>query len=265
MVEERRPAKKVVKKVVKKTVVRPAPIRSPQNRSAQIRSAQNRSAQNRPAQTGTTKVRPAASSSTASTSPIAKLKAKSGTPRRRPSIRIPSPPRRPGAGLAERARLVGSRVRERAGDASYTTGRSVRRSLRWVRDLRLPHLSPLRGAAVTGVIVGLLAVVLGWLSGELFSATRGTSNGGAWAALALVVVAFLTYAVGELLLEGFGLQHARVISATSILLLLVLVLTFFLSIAAGIGAWILLPVLGAVTFMASSYVMRLAADQPNLR
>ena len=236
MVDERRPTKKVVKRVVKKTVVV------------------------RPARPGSTTVRQAAPP-TVST-PLARLKAKAST---RPSIRIPTPPRRPGAGLASRARLAGSRVGDRGRDISFSTKQRVRDGLLWVRDLRLPLLSPLRAAAITGLIVGLLAVGLGWLSYELFSATRGTSAGGGWGALVLVVVAFVTFAVGELLLGGFGVEHGRFISSMSVMLVLVFVLTFFLELAAGLFAWILFPVLGVVAFMASCWLMTFAADQPNPR
>jgi hypothetical protein len=237
MVDERRPTKKVVKRVVKKTVVvRPA----------------------RPGSTTTVKQAAPPAGST----PLAKLKAKASS---RPTIRIPTPPRRPGAGLASRARLAGSRVSDRASDVTYATNQAVRRGLRRIRDSRLPHLSPLRAAAVTGVVVGLFAVTLGYLSYELFSATRGTSAGGGWGALVLVVVAFVTFAVGELLLGGFGVDHGRFISAMSVMLVLVLVLTFFLQLAAGPIAWILFPVLGVITFMASCRLMMFAADQPNPR
>jgi len=236
MVEERRPTKRVVKRVVKKTVVV------------------------RPARPGSTTVQQA-DRPTVST-PLARLKAKAAT---RPSIRIPTPPRRPGAGLASRARLAGSRVGDRGRDISFSTKQRVRGGLLWVRDLRLPLLSPLRAAAITGLIVGLLAVGLGWLSYELFSATRGTSAGGGWGALVLVVVAFVTFAVGELLLGGFGVEHGRFISSMSVMLVLVFVLTFFLELAAGPIAWILFPVLGVVAFMGSCRLMMFAADQPNPR
>ena len=236
MVDERRPTKKVVKRVVKKTVVV------------------------RPARPGSTTVKQAAPP--AGSTPLAKLKAKASS---RPTIRIPTPPRRPGAGLASRARMAGSRVSDRASDVTYTTNMAVRRGLRRIRDSRLPHLSPLRAAAVTGVVVGLFAVTLGYLSYELFSATRGTSAGGGWGALVLVVVAFVTFAIGELLLGGFGVEHGRFISAMSVMLVLVLVLTFFLELAAGPIAWILFPVLGVIAFMASCRVMMFAADQPNPR
>lgn len=237
MVDEPRPTKKVVKKVVKKTVVRPS----------------------RP---GTTALRQPTSPHSATDSRMAKLKAKAST---RPTIRIPSPPRRPGAGLGGRARLATSRVLDRGRDASFAAGRSVQGGVRRARDVRLPYLPPLRAAAITGIVVGLLAVVLGYLSYELFSATRGTSAGGGWGALVLVVVAFATFAVGELMLGGFGVDHGRVISFMAIMLVLVFVLTFFLDLAAGRGAWILIPVLGMVSFVLSCKVMLFAADQPDTR
>jgi hypothetical protein len=234
MVDERRPAKKVVKKVVRKTVVV------------------------RPAQPGSTKVRPAAPKAG---TPLAKLRAKAS----RPSIRIPSPPRRPGAGLAARARLAGSRAGDRGRDVSFAARERVRSGLHWLRDLRLPLLSPIRAAAITGLVTGLLAVGLGYLSYELFSATRGTTAGGFWGAIVLVVVAFVTFALGEVMLGGFGVDHGRFISAMSIMLVLVFILTFFLELAAGPAAWILIPVLGMIAFMVSGRLALIAADQPNRR
>jgi hypothetical protein len=240
MVDERRPTKKVVKKVVRKTVV----VRPPQTGSTKVRSA--------PAPTGAT--------------PLAKLKAKAAAGSR-PTLRIPSPPRRPGAGLAGRARLAGSRVGDRARGARDATGEALGRGFDFVRGLRLPHVSPLRGAAITGILVGLLAVALGWSSYLLFSATRGTTAGGGWGALVLVVVAFLAFAAGELLLDGFGIEHGRSISAMAIMLVLTLLLMFssLLNLAAGPGAWILIPALSMIMFMVSSRVMQFAADQPNPR
>jgi hypothetical protein len=79
------------------------------------------------------------------------------------------------------------------------------------------------------------------------------------------VVAFVTFAVGELLLGGFGVDHGRFISAMSVMLVLVIVLTFFLELAAGLFAWILFPALGVVTFMASTRIAMFAAEQPNPR
>lgn len=254
MVEERRPQKRVVKKVVKKTVVRPAQtgtttLRTPTRSSDSTTATKVPTAEAPPAATGTA---------------LARLRARAATARR-PSIRIPSPPRRPGAGLGEQARLAGSRVLDRGRDASFAVGRGFRSGFDRVRDVRLPYLSPIRAAAVTGVVVGLAAVLMGYLALQLFSATSGAATASGWKALAFVVVAFTAFAVGELLLGGFGVEHGRVISLMSIMLVLVLILTFFLDLAAGRSAWILLPLLGAISFAASCRIILFAAEQPERR
>lgn len=239
MVDEPRPTKKVVKKVVKRTVV--------------VRPTRPGAAA--PTPSGTTAVksrRPGGGS-------LAKLKASTKT---RPRLRIPSPPRRPGAGLVPRAQQLGSRVGGRARDTGRATGDAIAGGVSWVRDLRLPHLAPLRAAIITGLVVGLVAVSLGWLAREVFSATRGTSAGGTWGALALVVMAFIAYLVGRTLLSGFGLDHVGAISFTSISLVFVLVLALFLELAATSYSWILLPVLSAIAFAVSCKVLTMAAEQP---
>lgn len=121
----------------------------------------------------------------------------------------------------------------------------------------------MRGSAVTGVLVGLLAVVIGWGFLSLFSATLGTRAGGGWGFLALVLLSFIAFISGELLLSGFGVPLARVISMLSVLLILLMVLVFFIRLAAGVWAWLLLPVLGAGSFAASAVIMRITAQEQN--
>ncbi len=69
--------------------------------------------------------------------------------------------------------------------------------------------------------------------------------------------------IGELLLAGFGVPHARVVSILSVLLVLLLVLVFFIDLAAGIWAWLLIPVLAALAFAASSAAMAAASKDQN--
>jgi hypothetical protein len=133
----------------------------------------------------------------------------------------------------------------------------------WLVSMRLPHLSPRRGSAITGVVVGLLSVLIGWGFYEVFSATLGTQAGGGWGFLAFVFLSFVAFIVGELLLAGFGVPHARVVSILSVLLVLLVVLVFFLELAAGIWAWLLIPVLMSLAFIASSSVMSAAAKEQN--
>jgi hypothetical protein len=222
MVEEPRPTKKVVKKVVKKTVVRPV---------------------------STTTARytaPAAPKATAAARPKKAV--------RRPSIDLSSARTR-GAGVA---RGVGDRfldardiLRDGAADVADA-----------VRGLRLPHLVSWQAAVVSGLVVGLTSVVLGWASAELFTATRGTSSGGGWGALALVVVAFLAFFLGELLLDGFGVEQPRLTSFLGVVLVFVVILGAFLEPAQSQAAWILLPALGAVLYAAAERLVTFAVNQP---
>lgn len=133
----------------------------------------------------------------------------------------------------------------------------------WLIGLRLPHLAPSRGAAITGLIVGFLAVGLGYGFYQLFSATLGTTAGGRWGFLAVVFVAFVTFLVGELFLAGFGVPHSRAISILSVLLVLLFVLVFFLDLAAGIWALLIVPTLCVLSYMASSTVMQWAGAETN--
>jgi hypothetical protein len=133
----------------------------------------------------------------------------------------------------------------------------------WLVGLRLPHVSPARGSAITGVIVGVVSVAMGWGFLRLFSATLGTQAGGRWGFLAFVFLSFVAFIVGELLLSGFGVPHARVVSMLSVLLVLLVVLVFFIKVVAGIWAWPLVPTLFALASVAASAVMGIAMQEEN--
>ncbi len=154
-------------------------------------------------------------------------------------------------------------ITDRIGDGFAYLGDLIADGWHWLTRLRLPHLSPARGSAVTGTLVGLLSVALGWGFYQLFSATRGTQAGGGWGFLALVFVAFVAFIAGELLLSGFGVPLPRVVSILSILLVLLLVLIFFIKLAAGMWAWLLIPALSALCFVASTTAMRVASQEKN--
>ena len=154
-------------------------------------------------------------------------------------------------------------IRGRVHDAAIGVRHRIEDAWDWFVSLRLPQLSPVRGSAVTGLLVGVLAVAIGWGFYELFSATLGTRAGGGWGFLAFVFLSFVGFIIGELLLAGFGVPHARVVSILSVLIVVLLILVFFLELAAGIWAWLLIPVLAALAFVASSAVMGVAAKEQN--
>jgi hypothetical protein len=133
----------------------------------------------------------------------------------------------------------------------------------WLINLRLPHLSPLRGSAIAGLLVGVVSVAIGWGFYNLFSATLGTQAGGRWGFVAFVFLSFVAFVIGELLVAGFGVPHAGVVSMLSVLIVLLLILVFFIDLAAGVWAWLLIPMLAALAFAASSALMEAISREEN--
>ena len=136
-------------------------------------------------------------------------------------------------------------------------------SWHWLAGVRLPIVSPMRASVITGLLVGYLAVGLGWGFYEVFRATLGTSAGGRWGFLALVFVGFLVFITGELLLAGFGVAHARAISILAVLMVFVLIMLLFIDLASGIWAFALVPALCVGAYGASCSAMVLAGAEPN--
>lgn len=274
--------RRVVKKVVKKTVVRPSAPSSvlSAGSTASASTATPSAPHARPARL-TTPRRPQATRSVAPTPAAAAAPPRPNIVRAAPASQPTTPSSTPSP-AAERRRRPGlpalslprPDVRGRAVDLGHGIGDGVRDALTgirhriedgwdWFASLRLPHLSPVRGSAITGVVVGLLAVLIGWGFYEIFSATLGTQAGGGWGFIAFVFLSFVTFILGELMLAGFGVPHAGVVSILAVLLDLLAVLVFFIELAAGVWAWLLIPVLTALSFVASSALIGVAAREDN--
>ena len=90
-------------------------------------------------------------------------------------------------------------------------------------------VSGLPAAAVSGVVVGGLALALAWLAGVGCEAVRGTPacGGGPGLLILVVVVAVLAWA-GSLLLRLLGVPYAGSTSVLAVGILAVLVLVFLL-------------------------------------
>lgn len=165
-------------------------------------------------------------------------------------------------------------VRERTSRtaASITsTGRRASRSTadfavdRWY-DLRvwwLPTVEPKRASAITGLLMGLLAVGLGAGALALFSQVRGVaSGGGTWGSLTFVVVAFVAFAAGERLLAGFGTPMPRLTSFLGITLTLVAILGVLLGVADSVYAIVVVPLVTAAGYLAAHWLLALAESTP---
>ena len=235
-------AKKVVKRVVKKTVVRPS---SP------------------PAAKTIRYGRPV---STTSTKPRAKVASRSGakpagSTKARPRVKVGAA----GKALTSRSAGVASGVAGAVGSAGRATGTFVSDRFRALVAWRIPHIDPRPAALITGVLVGLVAVGLGLVALEVFSDVRGVSSGGGrWGSLTFVVVTFIAIVLGDLLLTAFGTARAGLISFLAVVLTIVAILGLFLELADDRRALVLVPVLGAVTYLVSHWLITLADSSPTI-
>ncbi len=227
---------RVVKKVVKRTVVRPA--------TTQRTSAARTS-------------RPVGAKATVETKPTP------AAPTRRPSIDL------------GKVRQTGSQWKQRSGRGA-TAGlswlrRAASRSKQGVsnrywdaRTYRLPAQPPLRSALVVGLLLGAFVVTVGWLSGLLFTLTRGTSSGGGlWGGLVVVTLAVLTVWAGARLLGALRVANAATVSLLAVFLVLIAILMFFLDLASGPWAWLLVPLLTSASYAVALLLTTIATTSPS--
>ena len=116
-------------------------------------------------------------------------------------------------------------------------------------------LSGLPAAALTGVVVGVLAVLLAWLAGAGCEAARGTSSCGGAAGLPLLVAGLVLLAwVGSVLLRLLGVPDAGSTSVLAVGIMAVLVLVFLLGSLDAWWALVAVPVTAVIGYGASWWV-----------
>ena len=262
MADEQPPPRQVVKRVVKKTVTRPTTRTGVPGPA--IRYGRPVVSEETTDETTRTSVRTRAklTAKVAKQSRAAEPRTDDPAPTRRitlprPSVRRPSAP-----SLSD--------VKQSAGIASQRLVSAFRRLIAlvtdafWfvidtVRSWRLPHIDAVPAALATGVIVGLLSVALGRGALEMFEWLRGVaSGGGTWGSLTFVVVAFIAFVVGELLLTGFGVANPRLTSFLGVALTIVLILAVFLEESDTRMAVIVIPAVAATAFTIGHWLMAAA-------
>lgn len=244
MVDEQEPAKRVVKRVVKKTVVRPAsPVASP----TRVRYGRTVATEAKPRAQAKVQARPAGKA------PATKVPAA----RQRIDLRSKASTVRERAGHAWRT------VADGLGSGARTTGGFVATKARSLAAWRLPHLNPYLAAAITGAVVGIVAVVLGIAALSIFDAVRGVSSGGGlWGGLTLAGIAVAAGFLGAGLLRGFGSASGLLISFLAVVLTIIAILGVFLDSADTWVALPLVPLLGIAAFTLSRWLIDIAETTP---
>ena len=118
-----------------------------------------------------------------------------------------------------------------------------------------PALPPLAAAAITGAVVGGLAVLLTWLSTTACDAVRGTSScGGGPGFLILVAMLVVLAYAGALLLGALGVPEAGSTSVLAVGITAVLVMLFLLDSIDDGWMVIAIPVVAVLAFIASWWI-----------
>lgn len=236
MADDQTPAKKVVKRVVKKSVATPA-SKAP---ATQVRYGRT-----------VTAAAPKAKADTAPRKPAPK------TPR--PKIAVASKVKGAQKAVASRSTTAASGVAGAIKSGSTRVGESISDGFYRIRTWRMPQWSPLPAAVFTGAAVGIIAVGLGLASKVLFNELRGVSaGGGRWGSLTFVVVAFVAFVLGELLLSGFGIAQARLTSFLGVVLTIVAMLGLFLGLADTAWGLLIVPIVAVVSYVLAKWLLDIA-------
>jgi len=262
MADEQPPAKQVVKRVVKKKAAT-TPTRPTQRDSDEptIRYGRKVAQTTDEPTVAKPSIRTKAKKSKAPSETPATAKPERKIALPRPAIRKPSVPK---------ITIRTSGVKDKAGSVGDGFVAGFRRIIAavtdafWfvvdtVRSWRLPRLDPVPASLITGVIVGLTSVVLGLGALHLFSWLRGVaSGGGTWGSLTFVVVAFIAFMAGELLLSGFGVANPRLTSFLGVALTIVVILGLFLEESDTRMAILIVPAIAATAFTIGHWLMAAA-------
>jgi hypothetical protein len=130
------------------------------------------------------------------------------------------------------------------------------------RALRPPTLGGTVAAAVTGLIVGLLMVGLGWGSLRLCELARGAASCGQPGFVVLIAILVLLVVVGRLLLGSLGVTDAGSISFLGVGVVAVVTLLFLVE---ALFAWwivLLLPAVSLASFVLAHRVSTAFVETP---
>lgn len=244
MVDEQEPTKHVVKRVVKKTVVRPA---APTEAAPTVRYG-----------------RPVATA----TKPQAKLSP--GKPLARTNSAPKARPKRPSVNLGAKLGAAGHRVNDTwwviadgVREGSAATGRFIATRARRIAGWRLPHINLYLASVITGAVVGLTAVGLGFAALGVFEQVRGVSTGGGlWGGFAFIAIGLLVAWLGRALLAGFGSHSARLTSILGVILTIFVILGLFIDQVQTVAAVAIIPALAIVSYVLAHWLIDLAEHTP---
>ncbi|MFD1858310.1 hypothetical protein EHW97_04125 [Aeromicrobium camelliae] len=176
-------------------------------------------------------------------------------PRRRPRDTEPTPPAAPQRTLADRAATAGRKASAGARLVAELTVAEL-------RHLHWPQWESWLAATVVGAGAGVLMAALGAVATAIVAAVRGVSGGaGAAGFAAVALLSVLVVSAAAFCLRRLGSPRAWTVASLGAVVVTVLVLALFLRPAATAWAFLILPALGALAFLAADRVLDLAERQ----
>lgn len=139
------------------------------------------------------------------------------------------------------------------------TGR--RRAPRERRPVTLPRINPRVAALVTGLLVGLVGVLLSFGASQGCEAVRGVGSCGGAGLFALLAVLAIEVVLGAILLKAWGIVDPTSTSFLGVGLVAVLALLFFLSSLDSVWMLLVIPLLTAIMFLVSWWVTETFIEQ----
>jgi len=252
MVDERQPAKRVVKRVVKKTVARPT---SPAPAAPAVRYGRPVATAAKPSASSPSRPAGHGPSPTAPGQPTPRPK----SVRQRPSVDLGAT----AAGVRDVAGRAWWATADTVANGTGAAGRVVATRARAVAAWRLPHLNLYLASVITGAVVGVVAVALGLATLAIFDAVRGVpAGGGLWGGISFVILAVVVMFLGEALLRGFGSQASRLTSFLAVVLTIVAMLGLVPDAADSSAGLLLVPLLGIAAYVVSHWLVDLAENSP---
>lgn len=126
----------------------------------------------------------------------------------------------------------------------------------------MPVIDPRLAALLTGAVVGLVGVVLGYLAGRGCEAARGVSTCGGLGILVLLVILAVQVVLGAALFKLWRISDPASTSFLGVGLATVFALLFLLGSLESASMIVVLPVVTALTFLVSWWVTTSFVDRP---
>jgi hypothetical protein len=129
-----------------------------------------------------------------------------------------------------------------------------RRAVKERTPVTVPRINPRIAVVLTGLVVGVVGVLLSYGASQGCEAVRGVGSCGGTGLFALLAVVVIEVLLGALLLKAWRITDPTSTSFLAVGLVAVVALLFFLESLESVWMLVVIPVLTAIAFLVSWWV-----------